>query len=127
MTTLRGRAVGERIGEAMTDIEASRTTAPPTTDVGPSVSPCRAREPGVTVYDAIAETIARLGWARGRAVARHGSGDLLRAVRGTLDPEGRSRGADVARVARIRNHLSELLPASRLTAWNDDPARTLAD
>ena len=111
----------------MTDIESPRSSALRPRDAPPSIPRELRAAPGVTVCDAIAETVLRLGWTRGRAVARSGSVDLLRAIDLTVDPEGPSGGVDVARAARIRNHLAELLPSSSLTGWNDAPGRALAE
>ncbi len=92
--------------------------------------PTSAPSRGATLYDDVLELLMSRGWVRGRGerglrVSLPAAIDLV--ARASVSSAEPTAGAVLARAARARRHLCELARASSLTAWNDEPGRTLAD
>lgn len=98
--------------------------------VGVGREPAVASPRGRSIYDDVLMLVIARGWVRGVSqrgvrVSLPAAIDLV--VRGDAKHPTPTGGAVLARAARARRHLCELARVSSLTAWNDDPDRSLAD
>jgi hypothetical protein len=79
------------------------------------------------VLDLVEQLLHERGWCQGRTVDRAGRLSLDGAVDEAAARIARSERARLALAGRVRNQLCRSAGAASLSAWNDVPARRLAE